>query len=116
MIAVATIKGRGDFVLPPPKASAFSGYEWDVRRRRATGGARTTTPRTTPGPMLTGSCTSSSRQRDGRWTSAEVTLNRTLGYGTYAFVVRDTSNWIRPRRLGMLTYDHGSCATRIIVS
>src|SRR5262249_24563901 len=29
--------------------------------------------------------------RDGRWTSAEVMLTRPLGYGTYEFHVRDTS-------------------------
>ena len=44
-----------------------------------------------PGLTPTGFLHLALQQRDGRWTSAEVILTRTLGYGTYTFVVRDTS-------------------------
>ena len=44
-------------------------------------------------------------QRDGRWTCAEVSLNRSLGYGTYKFVVQDSAH-LRPSAvLGMFTWD-----------
>ena len=45
------------------------------------------------------------RQQDGRWTSAEMILGRTLGYGTYLFVVRDTSRMDPAAALGMFTWD-----------
>jgi hypothetical protein len=108
VIAVATIKGRGEFVLPPPKRLSFSGYEWDVRQTPSDrGGANDYAPDNawTDGAGLLHLAL---RQRDGHWTSAEVTLNRTLGYGTYVFVLRDTSQLDPAAAMGMLTYDHGS--------
>jgi|SRR5271166_2446325 len=43
-------------------------------------------------------------QRNGHWTCAEVSLNRSLGYGTYRFVVQDTAH-LRPSAvLGLFTW------------
>ena len=43
--------------------------------------------------------------RNGRWSCAEVSLNRSLGYGTYKFVVEDSAH-LRPSAvLGMFTWD-----------
>jgi hypothetical protein len=39
------------------------------------------------------------------WTSAEVQLTRALGYGTYVFVVRDTSRLDPAAAFGLLTWD-----------
>jgi hypothetical protein len=44
-------------------------------------------------------------QRSGRWTSAEIKLTRSLGYGTYTFVVHDTSRLDPAAALGFLTWD-----------
>ena len=41
----------------------------------------------------------------GKWTSAEVILTRSLGYGTYSFVVRDTSQLEPSAAFGMFTWD-----------
>ena len=44
-------------------------------------------------------------QRDGRWSCAEVSLNRSLGYGTYKFVVQDSAHLEPSAVLGMFTWD-----------
>ncbi|HYL98004.1 MAG TPA: hypothetical protein VEZ90_03540, partial [Blastocatellia bacterium] len=43
--------------------------------------------------------------RAGRATCAEVNLTRSLGYGTYRFVIRETSNLPPLAVLGMFTWD-----------
>ena len=40
------------------------------------------------------------------WTCAEVSLTRSLGYGTYRFVVRDTSQLEPAAVFGMFTWDY----------
>jgi hypothetical protein len=105
VVAVTTKKGSGSYTPPPPKRLTFSRYEWEVRQ----------TPSDRAGPndydarnawvddrgmlhlLLT--------ERDGRWTSAEVKLTRSLGYGTYRLVVRDTSHLDPAAALGFLTWD-----------
>jgi len=42
----------------------------------------------------------------GKWTCAEVTLTRSLGYGTYSFMVRDTSHLEPAAVFGMFTWDY----------
>jgi hypothetical protein len=107
VIAVATIKGRGEYVFPLPKRLSFSGYEWDVRQVPSDrGGANdyaTDNAWTDPEGLLHLML----RQRDGRWTSAQVALTRSLGYGTYMFVVQDNSRLDPAAALCMLTYDDG---------
>jgi hypothetical protein len=44
-------------------------------------------------------------ERDGRWTSADVRLTRSLGYGTYSFDVRDTSELDPSAAFSMYTFD-----------
>ena len=44
-------------------------------------------------------------ERDGRWTSADVRLTRSLGYGTYSFDVRDTSQLDAAAVLSLYTFD-----------
>jgi len=105
VIAVATIKGRGEFVPAPMKRLTFSGYEWDVRQSPSDrGGANDYAP-DNAWVDDQGFLHLTLRRREGRWTSAQVTLTRTLGYGTYVFVVRDTSQLDPAAAMGMLTYD-----------
>ena len=105
IIAIVTQKGGGSYTPSPKQVLKFSGYEWEVRN----------TPSDRGGPndydarnawvddkemlhlLLT--------ERDGRWTSAEIKLTRSLGYGTYTFVVRDTSRLDPAAALGFLTWD-----------
>jgi hypothetical protein len=42
------------------------------------------------------------------WTCAEVSLTRSLGYGTYRFTVRDTSHLEPSVVFGMFTWDYAS--------
>ena len=47
-------------------------------------------------------------QRNGRWYCAEVNLTRSLGFGTYRFVVQDTGHIGPSAVVSMFTYDEGS--------
>ena len=107
VVAVATVKGTGEFV---PRArrrgsSRSAATNGKSGRSRAIAAAPTTTIPTMRGPMPTAFLHLKLTQRDGRWTSAEVILTRPLGYGTYVFVVRDTSQLDPAAALGLLTWD-----------
>jgi hypothetical protein len=105
VVAVATAKGTGVLVAPPSKFLTFSGYEWEVRRVPSDrGGANDYDPENA-WTDADGLLHLALKQREGRWTSAEVILTRTLGYGTYAFVVRDTSQLDPAAAMGMYTWD-----------
>jgi hypothetical protein len=45
-------------------------------------------------------------KQSGQWTCAEVTLIRSLGYGSYSFTVRDTSHLEPAMVFSMFTYDY----------
>src|SRR3954463_2123624 len=73
--------------------------------RRARGAdAISTTRRTSPWTMRA-RCTCVSRKQN-RTGCSEVSMNRSLGYGTYEFVVRDLSQLEPPAVFGMFTYDY----------
>jgi hypothetical protein len=107
VVAVATVKGRGEFVTPPLKRLTFSGYEWEVRQTPSDRGGANEYASDNAWTDVDGLLHLKLRQRDGHWTSAQVSLTRTLGYGTYMFVVRDTSQLDPAAAMGMLTYDDG---------
>jgi hypothetical protein len=105
VVTVATVKGTGAFVPKSRKLLTFSGYEWEVRQVPSDrGGANEYDPENA-WTDAAGLLHLALRHRDGRWTSAEVVLTRTLGYGTYAFVVRDTSVLDPSATIGMYTWD-----------
>ena len=108
VVAVATVKGRGEFVPAPLKRLTFSGYEWDVRQTPSDRGGANDYASDNAWTDADGLLHLTLRQRDGDWSSAEVTLTRTLGYGTYMFVVRDTSQLDPAAAMGMFTYDDGA--------
>jgi len=108
VVAVATVKGRGGFVPAPLKRLTFSGYEWDVRQTPSDRGGANDYASDNAWTDADGLLHLTLRQRDGDWSSAEVTLTRTLGYGTYMFVVRDTSQLDPAAAMGMFTYDDGA--------
>ena len=91
VIAVASVKGAGDFAHRPKKILRFSGYEWDVREIPSDRGGANDYDAANAWTDAEGLLHLRLAQRDGRWTSAEVILTRPLGYGTYVFTVRDTS-------------------------
>ena len=96
--------------VPPPAIGAtsllFSGYEWRIRSSQGPLG---------PGPNVfhadnvnvdaAGRLHLRIAYRNGRWTCAEVGLERPLGYGTYRFDV-ETTHDLDPRAvLGLFTWD-----------
>ena len=100
IVAVASVKGTGNFADRPRRTLKFSGHEWEVREVPSDrGGANDYDPEnawTDPEGLLHLRLA----QRDGRWTSAEAILARALGYGTYASPSVIPPNSIRHRPSG----------------
>ena len=105
VIAVATVKGTGDFVPGPRQTLMFSGYDWELRAIPSDRGGDNSYDPANAWTDAEGFLHLKLAQRDGKWTSAEVILTRALGYGTYMFVVRDTAHLDPAAALGLLTWD-----------
>jgi hypothetical protein len=105
VLAVATVKGRGNFVAEPPRKLTFSGYEWQVRGTASDRGGGNAYAPDNAWTAPDGSLHLKLALRDGRWTSAEVALTSALGYGTYAFVIRESSHLDAAAAMGLLTWD-----------
>src|SRR5262245_52230019 len=89
--AVATAKGTGSLEQRPRRTLMFSGYEWELRSISSDrGGANDYDPDNAWADEK-GFLHLRLARRNDRWTSAEVINTRSLGYGTYAFTLRDTS-------------------------
>jgi hypothetical protein len=107
VLAVTRVRGTGDMPSSPPAPNRvrFSGYEWQVREFRSN---RAGANEYHPGNVRVaddGALHLSLINRGGTWTSAEVSLTRTLGYGAYAFVIRDLSQLDPAAMLSLFTYD-----------
>jgi hypothetical protein len=105
VVAIATVRGTGDFATRPKKTLAFSGYEWDVREMPSDRGGANDYDAANAWIDSEGLLHLKLAERGGSWTSAEVILTRSLGYGTYAFTVRDVSQLDPAAAFGMLTWD-----------
>jgi hypothetical protein len=103
--AIATVKGSGEFHLPEPAVLTFSGYEWEIRQVPSDRYGANDFDARNAWVDAEGMLHLTVVQREGRWTSAEVKLTRALGYGSYAFGVRDTSRLDPAVALGMFTWD-----------
>jgi hypothetical protein len=104
VLAVAIVQGK-DGVPQAPKVLTFSGYEWQVRQIPSDRGGQNDYDPANAWTDSDGCLHLRLAMRDGHWTSSEVILTRALGYGTYAFTVRDTSTLDPAAALGMLTWD-----------
>lgn len=103
--AVATAKGTGDFQTRPVKTLMFSGYEWELRAISSDRGGANDYDPDNAWTDDRGFLHLRLAQRDGRWTSAEVINTRSLGYGTYSFVMQDVSRLDPAAAVGLLTWD-----------
>ena len=103
--AVVVVKGTGELAQRPRRTITFSGYEWDIRQVSSDRGGANQYDAGNVWVDDKGHLHLKLTQRDGRWTSAEVTLTRSLGYGTYLFVVSDVSQLEPSATLSMLTWD-----------
>jgi hypothetical protein len=108
--AVATTRGLGDFAARAPTVLSFSGYDWEVRRTPSDRGGANDYDAANAWTDADGFLHLKLARRDGRWTSAEVTLTRALGYGAYSFVVRDTSHLEPAAAFGLFTWDDENVA------
>jgi hypothetical protein len=104
VLAVATVKGTGHYATVP-KVLTFSGYEWQVRQIPSDRGGQNDYDPANAWTDAEGLLHLRLAKRDDHWTSAEVILTRALGYGTYAFTVRDTSKLDPAAAFGMITWD-----------
>jgi hypothetical protein len=106
VIAVSTTKGKGSVQLAPSKPLKFSGYDWHVRTIASDrGGMNNLYDPDNAWIDAAGALHLHIKKRAGRWTCAEVVLNKSLGYGTYITVVRDTSQLEPAAVLGLNTFD-----------
>jgi len=108
VVAVATTKGSGTWVPPPTKTLTFSGYEWQIVQMRLDRHGPNDCDARNVWVDDEGHLHLLLTERDGHWTSAGLTLSRPLGYGTYMFTVRDTSQLDPAAVLSMYTWDNGA--------
>lgn len=105
VLAVAVAKGRTGTAVAAPGIQ-FSGYDWNVQAGVSDHGGEPY--EYDPANAWTdekGYLHLRMEFRNGRWSCAEVRLNKSLGYGTYKFVVQDSTH-LRPSAvLGMFTWD-----------
>lgn len=105
VVAVKIVPGEKS-ELTGPRTLQFSGYEWQVRNVRSPRGGRNNNyDNTNAWTDANGFLHLRITQKDGQWTCAEVKLLRSLGYGTYLFVVRDVSQLEPAAVFSMFTWD-----------
>lgn len=104
VLAVATVEGRPSGLSS--KMLQFSGYQWEL--------LSTTTDRAGSSSLHSsanawtdkrGSLHLRITREQDHWTSAEVKLSRSLGYGSYRFVVQDVSHLEPAAVFAMFTWD-----------
>lgn len=103
--AIAILKGKSG-VPDAPSIIHFSGYDWTVRAADSDRGGEPNGY--DPANAWTdekGYLHLRMSQRNGRWSCAEVSLSRSLGYGTYRFVVEDSAHLDPSAVLGIFTWD-----------
>ena len=105
VMAVATAKGRGEAVHQLPIKLHFSGYEWESRQVPSDRGGTNTYDPANASVDASGFLHLRITQHAGQWACAEVFLTRSLGYGTYSFVVSDTAHLEPAAAFSMFTWE-----------
>jgi len=104
VLAVARVAGTN--LSTTPKILSFSGYEWELRNSASDrAGSMNFFEEANVFTDHSGLLHLRISKREGHWTSAEVKLSRSLGYGSYAFVVRDVSHLEPAAVLSFFTWD-----------
>jgi len=104
--AVAVVKGQTADPSSLPKVLHFSGYDWVVRDLLSyRGGSMNSFDPANAWTDESGALHLHVTKRKDGWSCAEVKLTRSLGYGTYLFVVRDTSHLEPSAVLSLFTWD-----------
>ncbi|HEY2457038.1 MAG TPA: hypothetical protein VGI13_07055 [Candidatus Acidoferrum sp.] len=106
VVAVTIAKGVGPPQIAPTKQITFSGYDWTVRTIAGDrGGLNNLYDGDNAWIDASGALHLRINKKAGRWTCAEVEMTRSLGYGTYNFVVRDTTHIEPAAVLSLNTFD-----------
>jgi hypothetical protein len=101
--AVATARGAA---VPPSPFIQFSGFEWRVRNAPSSRGGWHKYDPANAWTDANGALHLRVAKEADKWTCAEITLTRSFGYGTYSFVVRDTSRLEPAAVFSMFTWDY----------
>jgi len=104
VVAVATVKGTPASSLQA--TLQFSGYQWEVRRTASNRDSSWNLY--DPANAWTderGFLHLRISKQQGHWVSSDVKLSRSLGYGSYRFVVEDVSRLEPAAVFGMFTWD-----------
>lgn len=109
ILAIATLPGR-----PVPVQSVslqFSGYEWEVRTTESNrgGGPNLFSPKNAWVDQ-TGKLHLRIAKENERWTVAEVMSKKSFGYGTYRFVLQDTSKLDPKMAITLFTWHRANLA------
>jgi hypothetical protein len=106
IVLTAITKGVGPIILAPTKPLKFSGYDWNARTIASDRGG-TSHPYRGENAWTDdkGALHLRIAKFSGEWSCAEVVLDRSLGYGTYALVVRDVSRLEPAAVLSLTTFD-----------
>lgn len=105
VIAVTAVKGTGTAPVVA-KTIHFSGYDWQVRAAgEDRGGEPNNFDPENAWVDKNGFLHLRMAERNGQWTCAEVSLTRSLGYGTYKFVVKDSASLSPSAVVGLFTWD-----------
>ncbi len=104
--AVVVVKGQTADPSSPPKMLHFSGYDWLVRDLLSyRGGSMISFNPANAWTDANGALHLRVTKNQEGWGCAEVRLTRSLGYGTYSFVVRDISHLEPSAVLTLFTWD-----------
>jgi hypothetical protein len=107
VVAVVTATGKAAVPIVS-KVIHFSGYDWMVRAAASDRGGETNSYDPANAWVdQKGYLHLQMAMRDGRWSCANVRLTRSLGYGTYRFVVQDSADLQPSAVLGIFTLDEG---------
>ncbi len=111
VLFVAVAKGR-----PVPKPEnvvlQFSGYEWEVRTTESNrGGGRNLFSPANAWVDQDGNLHLRIAQENGQWTGAEVMSRKSFGYGTYRFVLQDTSKLDPQMAMTLFTWHKANLET-----
>jgi hypothetical protein len=106
VVAEQQVKGSGPIQVAPTMPLRFSGYDWKVRTIASDrGGLNNLYDPDNAWTDAAGAMHLRIKKRDEKWSCAEVVLTRSLGYGTYNVVVRDTTRLEPAAVLSMNTFD-----------
>jgi hypothetical protein len=104
VLATAVVKGTGGAVVP--KTIHFSGYDWTAQGAdNDTAGEAQSYDPDNAWVDEKGYLHLRMNERDGHWYCAEIHSNRSLGYGTYQFVVQDTGHLDPSATFRVFAYD-----------